>query len=431
MKRTLKSTTKYILVFFVTFAILAGSLVAVALIPQEQIKPKAEESAEFFCQHKMQTYLIDFVWSSKNDYFADCILLNIAYNLDQKHPLKSTMRAAFYGRYNFDAGLYFRHSIQSGKKPDHEYIRYWHGSIIPVRIFHLFWNIKQIYIFHAVLIGLLLLCLLWLLAKNGYGAEGACLCLALIIIRVWYVPMALEFTWMFLIMLIVSIIAVWMVCKGWTRHFGELFLVTGMVTVFLDFLTTETLTILVPLLFILRTSEKKPMQEKRLWLFSIKCCFLWLVGYAGMWASKWLMASIVLGENVMPYVTGHMEERFGGSIGYNTTSQYLIHAVTDNLKRLFPYEYGISGAILVFVCIFVFIVLPILLNRVQLKSHIDWQRIIIYAGLGLVPFIRLLVMHNHAVIHCFFAYRAYAASVLALCFIILELVEKNEQRKTS
>ena len=431
MKKMLRLTTKYVLVFIVTLVILAGSLVAVALIPQEQIKSKMEESAEYYLESELNKPLVEFSRGSVIDHFADCILLSIAYHLDGKHPLESTMKASYYGEYTLEANEYFLESIRKNLPPDHEYIRYWHGSIIPVRIMHMFWNIKQIYIFHAILMGLLLLCLLWLLTKNGFRAEGACFCLALIVVGIWYVPMALEYTWMFLVMLIVSIIAVWMVCKGWTKHFGELFLVTGMVTVFLDFLTTETLTILVPLLFILRTSEKKPMQEKRLWLFSIKCCFLWLIGYAGMWASKWLMASIVLGENVMPYVTGHMEERFGGSIGYNTTSQYLIHAVTDNLKRLFPYEYGISGAILVFVCIFVFIVLPILLNRVRLKSHIDGQRILIYVGLGLVPFIRFLVMHNHSVIHCFFAYRAYAASVLALCFIILELVEKNEQRKTS
>ena len=428
MKASVKSTIKYIIVFFVTFVILASSLVAVALIPKDQIKPQAEESADFFCQHEMQTLTTDFVKGSQNDYFADCILLNIAYNLDQNHPLKSTMRAGFHGRYDFNAGYYLRSSIQNDWGPDHEYLRYWHGSIVPVRIMHLFWNIKQIYIFHAFLIGALILILVGLLAKNGFKAEGISFVLAMIIVGIWYVPRALEYTWMFLVMLVTSIIVVWMVTRGKTKHFGEIFLITGMVSVFLDFLTYETLTLLIPLLFIIRISEKNPLQERQTWGFSVKCCFLWLIGYAGMWASKWVMASIVLGNNVMPYVTGHITERAIGSVGISSTSHFLISAITLNLKRLFPYEYGISGAILVFACVLVFIVLPILLGRVRLKAHIDWQRISIYIGLGLVPFVRLLVMHNHAVIHCFFTYRAFASTILALCFIVLELVERNPEK---
>lgn len=431
MNQIVKSTIKYILVFIVTFTILVGSLIAVALIPKEQIKPKAKESAVFFCEHEVQTLWIDFVKSSQNDYFADCILLNIAYHLDKDHPVESTMKAAFYGKYDFNTGKYLRYSIINNMEPDHEYIRYWHGSIVPVRIMLLFWNIKQMYIFHAILLTILLIILMWLLAKNGFLAEGICLCVSLIIIQVWFVPMALEYTWMFLIMLIVSIIAVWLVCKGWTDHFGELFLITGMVTVFLDFLTTETLTITVPLLFILRLSEKKPLKESNLALFSFKCCSLWLIGYIGMWVSKWIMASIVLKMNVMPYVTEHIEERSVGSVGFSSLQEYLIKAVTLNLKRLFPYEYGIFGAVLLFVVLFLTIMVPVLMNKVRLQSQIDWKRISLYFGLGLIPFARLLVMHNHAVIHCFFAFRAFAATVLAICFIGLELVEKNERKETT
>ena len=114
---------------------------------------------------------------------------------------------------------------------------------------------------------------------------------------------------------------------------GLLFLVAGMLTVYLDFLSTETLTLLIPLLFVLRIREHDKCLDNG--GFAIKNAVLWLVGYAGMWASKWLIASIILKQNVMPYVTGHIEERLGGSVNL-PLSQFLIQSINQDPLRLTP-----------------------------------------------------------------------------------------------
>ena len=147
-----------------------------------------------------------------------------------------------------------------------------------------------------------------------------------------------------------------------------------------------------------------------------------------MWAMKWLLASFVLHKNVMPYVTGHIEERMGGAVTGVSSKTYISTAIIENLKCLFPYEYGLSGAVLVMVIVIVFVVLPVMLNRVTLRHRICKSRLALYAVLAAVPFIRFAVLHNHAYLHYFFTFRALASSVMALCFIVLELIEPTRRK---
>ena len=62
---------------------------------------------------------------------------------------------------------------------------------------------------------------------------------------------------MIMLMLIFSVIAVIMHKKGMTGYYGVMFVIAGMATAFFDFLTTETLPLLVPLLIILWLSRRE------------------------------------------------------------------------------------------------------------------------------------------------------------------------------
>ena len=154
---------------------------------------------------------------------------------------------------------------------------------------------------------------------------------------------------------------------------------------------------------------------------------LWLFGYAGMWAMKWLIASIVLHQNVMPYVTGHIEERIGGSV-HLPLWQFLIQAITRNTSRLFPFDYGLIGAIIFLFCVMMFVIYPIYTRKIGLRMKIDRKQTMLYLCLSLVPYVRYLVLHNHSWRHCNFTYRAQASTIFALCFVIFEIIEFTPRR---
>ena len=207
-----------------------------------------------------------------------------------------------------------------------------------------------------------------------------------------------------------------------------LFFLTGMSAAYFDFFTTETITVLIPLLLALRILLRHEFfkTEKEIWLFAGKCIVLWGLGYVATWSMKWGLAAIVLRENTMQYV----QRNFGIHLGaYDTlpTSEVLRGAILRNVWPLFPVSYGLMGAVISFAMVTGFVFIPIYRSMVAVRKEINWGRIALYAALGLIPYIRFLVLRHHSYRHYFFTYRAQAATVMALCFAIAEVVQINRK----
>ena len=298
------------LIFIFGLLFLLFALVASAVIPKNALQLNLLESAVFLKSNKMYFNLIPAQDSTKQDHYGDTILLSIAYYLDEDHPLESAMWSKYYYDKEHEPTENNYTAIVNGYPANQEYLRYWHGSLVPVRIMHLFWNVNQIYIFHAVLMAVLLIILTMQLLCQSFWKEAIAIIFSFLMVRIWAVPFSLEYTWAFLCMLFFSIICV---RSPYSKHIGIYFMLCGMLTVYLDFLTTETLSLLIPLLLILRIRSIHH-KEAALWKFIISSCLMWGIGYAGMWIMKWVIASLVLHQNVMPYVWGHIEERIGGNV---------------------------------------------------------------------------------------------------------------------
>ena len=412
--KELKAAGGCILLFLLVVLLSAGVMIAAAQVPRSQIREHMEQSAELLCQREVFFRLSEAVKSSTIDRYADSILLSIAWHLDEEDGLKSVLRTAYSTNLDRNENENLLETLRRDLPANQQYIRYWHGSAAIVRVFHRFGNLRAMYRFHAVLLTVLLLCLLGILLRHRLFMEAAGLVLSLVMVGVWYVPLSLEYTWTFLLMAVVSIVGVELTLREKDSRLGALFLVSGMLTSFLDFLTTETLTLLVPLLLVLRIQsgrQGKGVDRRR----ALTACILWATGYVGMWLSKWLLASVVLGENVMPYVWEHIGERVGGALNQSLPAM-LAGAVTRNLGCLFPLGYGIIGgwaaALLTLAALYV--------AYVYHRKPEQPQNLPVYLALGALPYLRYLVLRNHSWLHCFFTYRAQMATVLAVWFLLWE-----------
>lgn len=295
-----------------------------------------------------------------------------------------------------------------------------------VRLLHIFHNIRQIYWLHAAVIFGLIIVLLATLCKNHMLAEAVALAFSMIMVSIWFVPFCLEYTWTFLCMLVSSLIGIRMVLKGKRNLVVYLFLITGIVTVYLDFLSTETLTLVIPLLLVLRVMEKhgeNSGEGRNAWFLALKSSVFWTIGYVGMWVSKWLLASAVLHENVMPYVRSHIGERIGGLNPAGSLAGYIAGAIFRNVKCLLPFDYGIVGAAILLVMVAVFIVLPVVMDKVTVRNMIDKKMIALYFMTGGIPILRFAVLHSHSWYHRSFTFRALAGTLLAVCLILTEIIE--------
>ena len=416
--------TKDLLSYFIAFAAAAAIciclLVGSALIPREAIRDNMLSTAETVSEEELFIYMNEGLNSSMLDRYADSILLNIAYHYDSSDPLRSVMTSAYYFRPGESENQSLLISVQNDLPAEREYIRYWHGSAVPVRVMHLFTDLNGMIWADAAVIAVLTLFLLLVLIKNRLYAGAVAVAAGLAAAGVWYVPFCLEYTWVFMIMPASAAIAVLMTLKGDTERLGVLFIITGVVTNFFDFLTTETLTLLIPLMLVIYTARKRGGLRHEAF-GALKLCVLWGTGYAGMWALKWGIASAVLGENVMKYVTGHISERIGGLIDL-PLGEYILTALWRNIVCLFPVCLGSVGIVACVLIAFAAVYVCFVYRRKGIRP----RDLAIYLALGAVPFIRLAVLHNHAFLHNMFTYRALAATVAAVVLVTAEIIDRRK-----
>lgn len=413
--QTLRHTLKYIVIFLLAVALLTALLVLSACIPKSAIQENTLESAQFLCEGELFGRVVDGVEGSKIDRYADSILLGIAWQYDGTDPLQSVMQSSYYHTKNQNENENLLDAVAKDLAPNQQYLRYWHGSNAIVRLLLLVCSIEQIYLLNGIIMVVLIAWLLTVLCRHKYYMPACGIGLGLVLTASWFVPLSLEYTWSYLLMLAGSIAAVKLACAGKWQHMGVFFLLSGMLTNYLDFLTTETLTLLVPLLLVLWIALRAGRQSMRFVAANAgKAALTWLLGYVGMWLAKWILASIVLGENVLPYVTGHIQQRVGSG-----GLQLMLSAVARNVKCLFPLEYGTAGRI---AAIGIALIL-MYLGYVYHKDRINKPWILLLLMIGAVPYIRYMVLSNHAYQHCFFTYRAQMAAIVALVMILEELVE--------
>lgn len=411
-------------VFFFGFSVMVACLICSAMIPRSKIQPQMENSAKYLCKKAPVYQLISGNDVSSVDRYADAIWISIAYSFEEDNPLESTAWCNYYYYDDYKANENLKRAIMNGLSGNKEYLRYWHGAAALIRFWHLFSDIYHLYGFLWVCTASLISWLVVLLIRHNYIREVVSLILGLVSVSIWFLPFCLEFIWTFILMLFICIVALKLVHKDKIYQLYYVFLISGMLTAFFDFLTTETLTLTVPLLLVISITSRNINQTaiKHKWSFTCKSCILWLLGFIGMWSGKWMYATIVLRQNIIKYVIDHIQERIVKNPGVSQ-SDFIFGSLSRNMFRLFPYGYGLLGASIVLVSIIVFVFCPIFSNRIALKKHISYKDVVLFLSIGMIPYVRFLILHNHSYLHCGFTYRAQMGTVMAVIIAFSAMIK--------
>ena len=396
-------------------------LVLSAMIPKEYIRDNMLRSAEYLYESELFGDVIEGIDGSRIDRYADSILLNIAYHYDKDYPLRSVMVSAYYFTPDHEENENLLIAVRDDMEMNQQYLRYWHGSIAVIRPLLTLMPINGIYILNGAVILALIALYIYVFAKDGDYAAPVALFISLIITRSFYVPLSCEYAPTYILMLASSCIAVILYKKGQSGWLKPLFFITGMATSFADFLTTETLTLLVPLISLIWLLRKAGRRSTDLIKNTVILTILWACGYVVMWVSKWILCSAVFNENAMQYVTEHVSERLGGDLGLSIW-QYITGALLRNIGCLFPLGYGAIGGI-IFIALMIFAAYR---GYVYKRGSINGCLVTALAVMGVIPYIRYIVLHNHSYIHYFFTYRAQAATVMAIVLIVWAITEKRD-----
>ncbi len=414
---------KYLATFWLMFFLLTALLVLSALIPRAAIQKNMERSAKELCRHKGTYNMVRGLHASKMDPNADAIWLSIAYGYDSKKPLSSVLWSKYRYEENEGPNVKLLEQVRDHRGGNREYLRYWHGGNVLVRLLHLVTDIRGIYRFNGFLMIALLLATgirLWkseqrTLAIGWVGSLAAA--------GIWFVPFCLEYTWVILWTMWITYLVAGKSLAGKWENLDILFLLDGMVTVYLDFFTTESLSLLLPLLLAMGIHRKLSGDWRRSdQVNTLRYVVLWLVGYVGMWISKWILAAMVLQIDPLPYVRGHAAQWLGNEVyGKRPFSllALIYQAVAGNLSCLFPLCIKGAGLALALGIAIAYAYLMFVYRQDSRKSGL----ISSYLLLAMIPFVRILVLHSHGFQHYFFTYRAFGGSVLALYLILMEETE--------
>ena len=417
--KKIKSLIKDIIIFVFIVIVLLMLLVATAKIPKESIEKNIEESTDYLSRNTEINYIkrkYPFMWLH---IYADEMLLNIIYNVGSNMPLRSVLEAKYY-----DSGLASLKEQIKNKElvANTEYIRYWHGSMIFIRPMLVFFNIHQIYLINAIIMLILLIILLGILFKKKQKILSIIFIIAFIMTGSMFVPFCLEYTWVYMIMLITSIIGVLMEKKG-DKYLRILFFITGILTCFFDFLSAELVTLLVPLTLILGIRCKQKRTEHSI-KFVISILLCWSIAYMAMWIAKWVIASVVLKINAVDYVIDKALVRVNGILPFENLREIYIGVIVKNIFALFPFNLIIDKFLLLY-----FIIILLIAFLILKKDKKELNKIFPFLLIAIIPYIRYLILANHSYRHYFFTFREQFSTIMCIILIFLYGIDKNKMNK--
>jgi hypothetical protein len=220
-------------------------------------------------------------------------------------------------------------------------------------------------------------------------------------------------------MFIVAIIAILCDKKKKNSWFYMLFFITGIITCYFDFLTTEIITLFVPMLLVLcvRKKEGRLGRLKEVIFFVIVSSILWLIGYAFMWLAKWALSGIILNINPREYVEQNMIERIYSYLGDRRGRGFDFFAVKKNFWTLFPFCFATNIISKTWVLAIMAMLLVIIIDWTDLKGK--WN-LIFYVLIALAPYARYFVLMSHSYTHYLFTYRTQIITIIAVGMIVMD-----------
>lgn len=411
MKKS-KGFLLYIGAFLTVMAALYGLLVLSAMIPNDAIRENMRATSRYFLHTQRYVVSENGCLSGITDNYADQILVNISWQMGNGDPATAVLDTGYYdgGGFGWAAGLSL--AVNRSMEANVGYTRYWHGTAAGIRLLHLWTDIQGIKTVGMVLLLLLIGLTALLLVKNGHWEFALCLMISLAMVRIWNTTRSIEYLPSFLICFSLCPLFLLME-KRRSRLLLMLSVVCGAMTAFFDFLTTETATILLPLILVAAIRAK----EDRLgdgWAgakWMLQCIVCWLLAYGGAFLMKWAAATLVTGENHFSLAMGSVQQRMSGmpTEGLEENLPWFAAGILANLSVLFG-----SAQRLDVPRVFVGVSVTAAAAIGFWKMGTSRKKRLAVLCLGLPVLVRYGILGNHSYLHCFFTYRGLVSSALAL-----------------
>lgn len=424
----------HIAVFCITLLLLWMFLTCTALIPNESIVHNMKKSAASYGTVDAFNFENANYLNSVSDNYADCILLSVSYYMGDGEPISAVLDSSYYRGEKDSIGVNeaLLKTVSEDTKPDTDYSRYWHGMAAFVRIVHLFGDVETVKLFGFVAILSFALVTLGMLLKQGNIKSAIALFAAIICIQPWNLVLSMEYQSPFVICFMLCPLYLYFERRN-ERILTILSVIGGTLTAFFDFLTCETVAILIPVLLVIsvRIEEKRFYDLKREVNLAFYCMVAFGIAWAAAFLSKWVIASIFTGENKILEALSSAQIHAAGKADSGAPENTLVRILTAPLANLTVLFYGSVRLDIPRVVLGLFLTVFVLGSIIYLfkKKTIETNRLFLLLSLGGIVILRYAVLNYHSYMHEFFTYRALVAPIFAIFASTLFCLEYKKEKK--
>lgn len=429
------------------------------LLPVERIRSHIRNGAEILIQNSAQYQYADGYVSAVMDNSTDDLILAKAV-YQSTDPVQDAVMVPNYSYPGEDAGGLILFETLNRESTDDAYIDtypiYWHGYLAVLRPLFLILTYADFRILNQILELILFTAVLYLMQKRGLGKFIPAFVVMIAFWNPGTMGVSLQYAPCYYLSMGGSIIVLLgenaasrpsvlksgaaqeeKIASSWkrgqcgssktTEEAGVLtfFMMQGVLTAYFDFLTYPIATFGVPMIFVILRRNSAGAEQLTSYVarlqYLVRCGLWWVVGYAGMWAEKWIYGSFLSGSNILSIATGKISERAsaeeaGEQISRLGTVGYLLHYAL--LKK--PY-------IILFLLFLMVIAAWLWKNRncaADGTADAEEKRTKIYLELvciGVLPLVWYFVAANHSYIHPRLVYRAMGVVILSTGCALTEL----------
>ncbi len=293
--------------------------------------------------------------------------------------------------------------------------RYWHGYLVFLKPLLLVIDYLQFRTVNRLFLPCLVLVILAVLVKRDQKKMILPFLAAVFFLRPSAVAFSLQYSTIFYISMIsILIIALWRDQLKKNNRFLFYFLILGILTNYLDFLTYPIATLGISAVMWLTCHTDASLAEKIRGILANSVS--WAFGYFGMWIAKWTAASLLLDQNVFQDALQQALFRTSDSaFGSHFTRWDAIYKnISMGFGRIEWLTVILFGAALLY---------GIWACHFRLKQFLFHG--IPYLLVCLMPFVWYGVLQNHSYIHPLFTYRSLVVFVFA--FLSMGLTARADQ----
>ena len=281
------------------------------------------------------------------------------------------------------------------------YSRYWHGYTLPLRLLLCVMNVANIQM--LLYFAQLALFVYVLFLMNGRGLKRLIpgFFLAYFLLMPFASSICLQYIPVTMLMLLACAAIL-----NWDRWISDkigipcFFVLLGILTNYFDLLTFPLVALGFPIVLLLALRMKENDGFLALFWTTAACGIGWALGYAGMWALKWLLVDMISEYSVIHGLMSQMFLRTSDN-GGNLSR---VGVVLQNLDVVLSK----SSYLLLLGAAGVMTLVPAVKDRVRFDV-----RSLMFLVVAAVPFVWYWVMANHSFDHTYYTYRNLTMSVIA------------------